>query len=343
MHDWLSVLPSDHPGGEGDAMRHAILLHRCFDGSEMRWSDALVARTRRHVGGCLTAVEMTLRLDLASAGSLHLNDLPDALCWARVRHDPALLGASLLAHMRDRAALGLMGQDHAFADALEESAPHLGASTQEALVALALAQAGWADAGPDETLLRADMPAEAMPELVWTAGAIIADALLSAGQPPADLGLIDRACSSLLARHDEHHMPFAQAALLAHRLRAQAIDDAQLLALARRRHVLALLGIAADRLGLELPCLVRHMVEGTEQTLFTLCRAAQFPREVAVRLVLGRRCVARGVDDSVLVDYADDYEMMTLAEARDALTLLGLSAPLRIRLAHVRARTHHGL
>jgi len=85
------------------------------------------------------------------------------------------------------------------------------------------------------------------------------------------------------------------------------------------------------------------MVEGTEQTLFTLCRAAQFPREVAVRLVLGRRCVARGVDDSVLVDYADDYEMMTLAEARDALTLLGLSAPLRIRLAHVRARTHHGL
>tara|TARA_B110001454_G_scaffold173369_1_gene164623 strand:+ start:587 stop:1636 length:1050 start_codon:yes stop_codon:yes gene_type:complete len=332
-HIWYSALPPGTVGGEGDAMRAALFLHRCFDGRAMRWSDALVARTRRHIGGCLSAVEMALRLELGVEIEARL---PDVVCWARVQADPALLSPILLADMRDRAAIGLMAQDRMLAEAVPDTdAPPLPAGAADLLAALALAQSGWADAGPDHRPMRADLPAEAMPELVWTAGALLAEAA-----PASDSGAIDSACAALLTRHDEQHMPFAQAALLAHRLRGAGENPEMLLSLARQRQILALFAIAADRIGLELPSLVRHVAEGEEQALFTLCRAAQFPREVAVRLVLGRRSVARGVDDSVLVEYADDYDRMTPAEARAAVAGLSLSAPFRAKLAVVLARRH---
>lgn len=338
-HIWHSALPPGTPGGEGDTMRHALFLHRCFDGREMRWSDALVARTRRHIGGCLSAVEMALRLDLGAEIEARL---PDTVCWARVQEDPALLSSALLADMRDRAAIGLMAQDYMLADQAVEAEDMSFSDTQsDLLAALTLAQSGWADAGPDDRPMRADLPAEAMPELVWTVGALLADAGASASEVVA----IDRACAALLTRHDEQHMPFAQAALLAHRLNGAGSSDSMLLVFARNRHILALLAIAADRIGVDLRCLVRHVIEGEERALFTLCRAAQFPREVAVRLVLGRRSVARGVDDSVLVDYADDYDGMMLDAAREATSALGLSAPLRAKLTAVSARRplRHGV
>lgn len=314
-------------------MRHVLWLQRCFDGRAMRWSDALVTRTRRHIGGCLSSVEMALRLELGAAFDAQL---PDMVCWARVQADPALLSPMLLADMRDRAAIGLMAQDSMLAEAVADAdAPPPMDEETDLFAALALAQAGWADAGPDDRPMRADLPAEAMPELVWTAGALLADAASA-----ADAGAIDMACTAVLTRHDEQHMPFAQAALLAHRLRTVGDGPVTLLHLARRRHILTLLAMMADRIGVDLPCLVRHVVEGEERALFTLCRAAQFPREVAVRLVLGRRSVARGVDDSVLVDYADDYDGMTLEAARAAVAGLSLSVPLRSKLAAVRARRH---
>jgi hypothetical protein len=339
--DWLSALPSGYADGEGDVVRHAILLQRCFDGREMRWSDALVARTRRHIGGCVTAVEMALKLELAAASPE--TALPsDPLCWLEIQKRPALLSPPLLAAMRNRAAIGLMAHDHAYGDGAANSTeadlaefPH---SAQDILASLALGQAGWADVGPDDTPIRVDLPAEAYPELLLTVGAVLANALVASGQPPALYLTIDRACAALLARYDEQPMPYAQAALFAHQMRLAELSDAQLLALSRQRHILALLGIAADRLGLDLPCLVQHVVEATEQAVFTLCRAAQFPREVAVRLVLGRRSVARGVDDSVLVHYAEAYDGMTLAEALNAVAVLGLSRAFQAKLSLVRAQ-----
>lgn len=325
---WHSALAAGTPGGEGEATRNALFLQRCFGGRAMRWSDALIARTRRHIGGCLSSVEMTLRLELGADFDARLRD---AVCWPRVQADPALIDDALLADMRDRAAIGLMARDPMLADPAEQwDAPQ---GLTDLVAALALAQSGWADAGPDDLPMRADLPAEAMPDLVWTVGALIADAA-----PVEDTQAIDQACAALLMRHDEQHMPFAQAALLAHRLHGVPNDADMLLTLARQRQVLALFAVMADRLGVDLRCLVRHVVEAEEKALFTLCRAAQFPREVAVRLVLGRRSVARGVDDSVLVDYADDYEGMTLKQARAAVAGLSLSAPLRARLAAVSAR-----
>ncbi|MDQ4419985.1 hypothetical protein OOT33_05965 [Sphingobium sp. DEHP117] len=324
-------MASGTPGGEGEATRNALFLQRCFGGRAMRWSDALIARTRRHIGGCLSSVEMALRLELGADFDARL---PDAVCWPRVQADPALIDDALLADMRDRAAIGLMARDPMLADPAEHPATSpLPQAVADFVAALALAQSGWADAGPDDLPMRADLPAEAMPDLVWTVGALIADAA-----PAEDMQAIDQACVALLTRHDEQHMPFAQAALLAHRLHGVPNDADMLLTLARQRQVLALFAVMADRLGVDLRCLVRHVVEAEEMALFTLCRAAQFPREVAVRLVLGRRSVARGVGDSVLVDYADDYEGMTLKQARAAVAGLSLSAPLRTRLAAVSAR-----
>lgn len=341
ISDWLSALPSAYAVGESDVVRHAILLQRCFDGREMRWSDALVTRTRRHIGGCVNAVEMALRLELGvNAPEAALP--ADPLCWAKVQQHPALLSPALLTVMRNRAAIGLMTHDHALGDGADGAAgsdlAQFPPSTQDILAALALGQAGWLDAGPDDAPMRVDLPAEAYPELLLTVGALLADALVASGQPAALYLTIDRACTVLLARYDEQPMPFAQAALFAHQMRGQGVSEGHLLALSRQRQILALLAIAADRLELDLSCLVRHLVEASEQALFTLCRAAEFPREVAVRLVLGRRSVARGVDDSVLVHYAEAYDGMTLAEARDAVAVLGLSRAFQAKLSWVRAQ-----
>lgn len=345
---WLSALPPAYAGGESDAVRHAIFLQRCFDGREMRWSDALVVRTRRHIGGCLVATEMALGLELRA--SYPEFPLPsDPVCWARVQQDPSLLSPSLLAHMRDRAAIGLMGRDLALGDTAHNDADReselFPPSARELLDAVSLGQAGWNDIGPDASPMRVDLPAEMLPELVWTVGALLADTVIDADQSTTVRCVeIDHACSAILARYDEQPMPFAQAALFAHQMHGLGIDEAYLLYLSRSRAVLALLAIAADRLGVELPCLVRHVVEASEQALFTLCRAADFPREVAVRLVLGRRSVARGADDSVLVHYADGYDGMTLAEAQRDMAMLGLSPYLRSQLSRVRSlKAYHGL
>lgn len=338
--DWLSGLPPVYAGGGGEVARHHdFLLHRCFDGADMRWSDALVARTRRQMGGCIAAVETALRLELGSmAPDLVLPSA--AIAWAKVQHRPALLPPALITCLRDRAAIGLMAQDHALGDGpAAESAynlAHFPASASPYLAALAQGQAAWADTGPDDAPVRADLPAEAYADLIWTVAALLAEALVAGGRHPGLFHALDRASAAWLARHDEQSMPFAQAALLAHQLRGAGVGDDHLLTLSRQRQLLALFAIAADRLGAELPCLVAYAVEADEQALFALCRAVEFPREVAVRLVLGRRCVARGVDDSVLVTYSDGYDGMPLSGAREAVATLGLARPLRVALARLR-------
>ncbi len=327
-------------------MRHAILRERCFEGADTRWTDALIARTRRHAGGCICAVEIELRMEISSLSSVAadaINSLEGGYCWRAVLARPALLDPSLLNHFRDRAAIGLMQQDSFLAGAGEDSEPASVPFTPQVLDALstiALTQAGWSDSGPDDLPIRADLPAEILPDLVWTVGAILADAMMRTGAlPDADvMSLIDRAGAALIARHDEQTTPIAMAALLGHRLRAQEIEAEQFLYLARNRHIMVLLALLAHRTAIEITTLVRAMVEGDERLIFGLCRAADFPREVAVRLVLGRRSVARGVDDSVLVEYADEYELMPQGVAAEVVVALGVAEPLRARLARYRDR-----
>ncbi|MGD9810588.1 MAG: DUF2336 domain-containing protein [Sphingobium sp.] len=323
----------------GGQLRHALALERCFGGPEMRWSDILIARMRRHAGGCVTAVEIALRLEMTDrfpALAPLVEAVADGHCWRQVQEEPSLLGAALLDHFRDRAAIGLMQQDDILDVAGEMTeADIFPRGLVDSLTALLLGQTGWADNGPDETSMRADLPAEMMTDLVWTVAAIFADALIRQGAA-SDAGIVqmvDLAGNALAGRHDEEGAPFALASLIAHRLRGEKIGDDHLLSLARGRQVLLLLAIIADRTGIDLLLLVRTVVEGTEQTLFTLCRAADFPREVAVRLVLGRRCVARGVDDSVLVEFADRYDHLSVEEAVSAVSSLCAAQPLRAKLS----------
>lgn len=306
----------------------------------MRWSDALIARMRRHLGGCLVSVEMRLQMEMERLSSVPLS--AETCCWSVVQRDPTLISALLLDHMRDRAALSLWRQDHLHGmptGSGEQDAPFR-PELAELLATITLAQTGWADAGPDVSPMRADLPAELMAELVWTAGAMLVDVLALGENLPAPqaMAIVERAGAAVLAGHDEQAMPFAMAALLAHRARALGLDEAGLLRLARERHVLPLLALIADRTGIELLTLVRAAVEENERVLFILCRAAEFPREVAVRLVLGRRCVVRGVDDSMLVQFADGYADMSVEAAREAVAALRLPELFRIRLSPVHGR-----
>ncbi|MEZ5656763.1 MAG: DUF2336 domain-containing protein [Sphingobium sp.] len=343
-HDWPGSLPFSMLRAESDPVRHLMLLQRCFDGREMRWSDALIVRTRRHIGGSLSAVEIALRLEmerLQPESSAMFRNVGDYCCWNRVERDPVLLSAELLSHLRDRAAISLMQNDLAPAGLGDaDSAPGyvFSPDIEEALSTIRLAQISWADMGPDQSPMRTDLLAEVMPDLIWTAVAILTDALVRAGLEPTRqvLAWADQAGQALLARYDEQNTPFVQSALLAHRLRAIPLGDDAILQLARGRHIIPLLAIMADRTGIDLNMVIRAVVEGSEQMLFILCRAAEFSREAAVRLVLGRKGVVRGVDDSMLVDLADSYDLMSPSEASDAVLWLRVAQPLRAKLALVR-------
>lgn len=348
MSEWFRSPPFRSWGAEGDPVRHMIMLQRCFSGREMRWSDALVTRTRRHAGGCLSGMEMALRLEmerLTPDASAILTGVPDACCWTHIQRDPTLIGATLLGHFRDRAAISLMQQDHHAGPAPEGEHQPFHADVEDALATINSSLAGWAEGRADADPMPIDLHAEAVPELVWSAAAILAGAMMSSGASRASdvLALLDEAGNAILARYDEEHAPYTQAALLAHRLRTKGIDEGHLLRLARHRHIVPLLAIMADRIGADMAATVRTVVDASEQMLFMLCRAAEFPREVAVRLVLGRRSVAQGVDDSMLVELADGYDLMALAEARDAMVDLRVTEPFRVKLAlmHDR-RTRHG-
>lgn len=309
-------------------------MERCFDGPAMRWSDALIARMRRHIGGTVATVETALRLALGEDPALDgkaVDALPAGYAVAILRQQPERLSAALARHFRDRAGLALMVQQTGGSADMRKAAEapdsEISGTVGEALAALALAQRGWMDTQPDDAPMRADLPAEHMADLVWTVAAILAQGL-GAGW----LRALDRAGLTVLARHDEGQGPVALAGLLAHRAHRQRWTEAHLIELARAGQVLALLALAADRLDGDLETLMSLAVEAPEESLFGVFRAADFPREVAVRLVLGRRCVARGADDSTLIAYADAYDRLTPEEARSALVELGLSPLFRRHL-----------
>lgn len=329
---------------EDGARPASLLLERCFGGEDARWSDALVTRMRRHIGGCVTAVEAALRDQLALSGDegrALVAALPEAVGWAALQRRPDLLGRSLIAHFRDRAAVSLMTQEE-----LADGAPG-NAEPPESLfppalardiASLALAERRWCDDRPDEAPMIADLPAEDMELLVWTVMALLADAAAPVRALPLGdmVRLADRAGCAVLARHDEQTAPFVMASLVAHRLRGTGAGEEHLLWLGRHRQILALLAVLADRTGMENGALVGRIVEGPEHLLFQICRAADFPREVAVRLMLGRRGIARGVEDSVLIEYAEGYDRMSREQAALAVAPLGLSLRFREKLSAMR-------
>ncbi len=327
------------PGGHADS----LLLERCFGGDAARWSDAMVTRMRRHLGGCVLAVEVAVRDQLSKAGEEEralIAALPAGLSWKALQRRPGVLGRDLVDHFRDRAAISLMAQAE-FSGAGQEIPPVTDVfpiDIAQDIAALSQAERRWADERPDEAVMTLDLPAEMLEQMVWTVTALITDAVaLTRSLPLADIAaLADQAGRAVLTSYDEEGAPQVLASLLAHRLRGMHAGEEQLLWLARHRHALALLGVLADRLGVDIAVLISRIVEGPEYLVFHMCRAADFPREVAVRLMLGRRSIANGVEDSVLVEYADEYDRLSRDQAALAVAPLGFARSFREKLSLLR-------
>lgn len=323
---------------------HALLLERCTDGLNARWSDALIARMRRHIAGCLMGLETDFRRDLGNRSSEIadiLASMTDGLCWQSVQQCPDFLAPELVGHFRDRAAIALMqigGHDDPVISEPDSAETLFSASAAETLHRLTQAGAIWMDVGPDQAPLSADFPAEIMEALVWTVLALMGEriARVAVVETPFLLSIIDEVGKARLARHDEQSGPVALALLFAHQAIAQDMGADQLRWLARNRQILALYALMAQRIAIDLDRLLPVVVEAPEEQLFRLARAADFPREVAVRIVLGRRCVLRGVEDSVLVHYADCYEQIPQAVAMQAIAPFGMSPCFREKWEAVR-------
>jgi hypothetical protein len=147
---------------------HAIDLAFFFPDGRRERHDALMAETRRHLGGCLSSIEQSLRitLDRDPAAGAPLNQRPDPICWPTICAQPTLLSPALLAHMQMRAGVTLMlrqfGQpddqiDDADVDAiLAADDPAVARS----VAALASAEGRWIAVGAEDEPMQADLPAE---------------------------------------------------------------------------------------------------------------------------------------------------------------------------------------
>ena len=69
---------------------HAIDLAFFFPDEVQSRPDALIVETRRHLGGCIAAIEMALRLSLDHAPDIAaaLDHWPAPLAWSMIRAQP---------------------------------------------------------------------------------------------------------------------------------------------------------------------------------------------------------------------------------------------------------------
>lgn len=345
-----SVMADGWPSARGMAgltavpMSHAIDLAHLFP-VEMQAHEALMAETRRHLGGCLTAIETALRLsaegDLASALTHH----PDPLCWPMVRAHPELIGPELLAHMQMRAGMSLMLRQFGRPDGerpdVTEAAALLPDDDAE-LAALAsdltLAEARWSAIGGDDAAMQPDLPAEYFAELLWTAVACLTTALARSTLVGEDvlIAALDRAGQRLLARYDESAGPLATADRLVLRLGARA-DEPELLgrALAQRRFPL-FAALAARRVRLPTDLVTGLLLTGAMEQVAALCCSLGGAASDYRHLLLSLRSVRPALTDARIVAEADHYASLDEAEADRLIGLLRAPIALRVKLDHLR-------
>lgn len=326
---------------------HAIDLAFFFPMEDRVRHDALIAETRRHLGGCLTTIELALRaaIDAEPVVAAALDRWPDPLCWRSVRMQPTLISPSLLAHMQMRAGVSLMlrqsgqpdgeGDPGGMADELlRVDDPDHG----DAVIALALAQGRWIARGGEDQPMRADVVAEYFAELVWTAAACLA-AVMQRSVPDADdalIGLFEKAGWALLADHDEGASPLAQADRLVRQLGDRA-DAPELLggALGQRQFLL-FAGLAARRVRMTIAQVTDILVVGPVAQVATLCRVLGGSDADYRHLLLALRPVRPSLSDAIIVREAEAYQQLSEGQADAAAT--GLRAPVafRAKLDHLR-------
>lgn len=325
---------------------HAIDLARFFPLEERPRHDALIAETRRHLGGCLTAIEMALRvsLDHAPAVAAALGQWPDPLCWPTVRAQPALLGPALLAHMQMRAGVSLMLRPFGQADAdrkeegtaqpmLRADDPVIG----DAVAALALAEGRWIGAGGEDQPMRPDLPAEYFAELVWTAAACLAAVAQRAAPDAGDAMLVafERSGWALLADHDESVSPIAEADRLVRRMGEDADAPALLGAALAERRFLLFAALAAHRLRMSVMQTTDILLTGPVAQLAALCRSLGGSDTDYRYLLLALRPVRPSLSDAAIVAEAARYQALAEQEADATVSALRTPAPFRAKLDHL--------
>lgn len=326
---------------------HAIDLALFFPAEDPLRHDVLIAETRRHLGGCLTAIETALRVALEQNPEIGaaLAPWPGPLCWSMVCAQPTVLGPALLAHMQMRAGVSLMLRQSGRPDAewsegeeadaiLSIDDPAIG----EAVSALALAEGYWLTSGGEDQPMRPDLPAEHYAELLWTAVACIVAVAERAGVQSGDalLGACEQAGWAMLAVHDEAMGLMAAADRLVKHL-GDAADSPDLLAAALgQRRFLLFAALAGRRLRMPIAQVTDMLVMGPIAQLAVLCRALGGSDNDYRHLLLALRPVRPGLSDHAIIAEADRYQHLTQDAADAAVNALRAPAAFRAKLDHLR-------
>jgi len=325
---------------------HAIDLAFFFPDEGRERHDALMAETRRHLGGCITGIEMALRIALEKEPEIALLLPPrgEPLCWPMLCGQPTLLGPALLAHMQMRAGVTLMlrqfGQPDDRGDDAEATdiLPTNDAAVSEALAALAVAEGRWLAIGAEDEPMQPDLPAEHFAELMWTAAACMAAVVERGTLAHAEVILpaFEKAGCALLAKHDETTGPIAAAERLVRRLGERA-DAPELLgaALGQRRFLL-FAALAARRLRMDGAHVADILLMGPVAELAALCRSLGGSDADYCHLILSLRPVRPSLSDAAIIGEADRYQALSDAQADAAVSALRAPRALRAKLDHLR-------
>jgi len=325
---------------------HAIDLAFFFPVEARPRHDALIAETRRHLGGCLTAIETALRvsLDHTPAVAALLARSPDPVCWPTVRAQPTLLSPAVLAHMQMRAGVSLMLRQFGQADVerVEENPPEplLRADDPvfgDAVAALALAEGRWIATGGEDQPLRPDLPAEYFAELVWTASACLAAVAQRVAPDAADAMLVafERSGWALLADHDESVSPIVEVDRLVRRMGHHADAPALLGAALSERRFLLFAALVAHRLRMNVMQATDILLMGPVTQLAALCRSLGGSDTDYRYLLLALRPVRPSLSDAAIVVEAERYQALDEQEADATVSALRTPAPFRAKLDHL--------
>lgn len=328
-------------------MGHAIDLSHYFPEDGNAPHDALVVETRRHLGGCVAAIEMAFRLSMGRDGqaAAALDRLPEFVAWPMIRQRPTLLGPAVLSHMRMRAALTLMlrqtGQsdfdhsDGADGDGVLPTTDDT--ELGKAVSALSLAEGRWLMPGGEDDAMRADLPAEHFTELVWTVAACLT---LSVRRGRDDDGVallnaVEKAGWALLAGHDEGASPIAQAQHLVRAMGGQADDAAVMVAALDQRRFLLFAALAARYLRLSTEQVVDAMLLGPVADVAMLCRALGGSDDDFRYLLIALRPARPALTDTVVLEQAEIYGGMTDEQADAAISAMRTPPAFRLKLDHL--------
>ncbi|BAV64184.1 hypothetical protein [Sphingobium cloacae] len=328
---------------------HAIDLAFLFplDGRER--NDALIAETRRHLGGCLTAIEIAFRTALQDEAAIAeaLDAWPDPLCWPTVRAQPTMLGPPLLAHMQMRAGISLLlrqagcpDSESVVAEEADSALPADDPTIGDALSALALAEGRWLMAGGEDQPLRPDVPAEYFAELVWTAAACLAAVVQRAsGTDDAVMAAFERAGEALLRRHDEAANPLSIAEVVVRQLGERADAPELLASVLTQRRFLLFTALAARRLRMESAQVADILLFAPLEQVAALSRALGGSDSDHVHLLLALRPVRPSLSDAVIVVQAEHYQSLPALQADATVSALRTPAAFRAKLDHLRRVT----